>query len=290
MRAFTELLRVPIAFGAADGATVHAPMVHATVDGIATRLVVDTGSDVHILVRSLADEIGLALAEGEEGTDASGTTMPSWSGGPVELHVGEAALPLGQVVVIPAPAPFPGWGIGGILSPQHLWPDAWAAVDLMHDELVLVRAEVGPLTAWLVERSPELTMPSLARDGTSGVPVIRAAIVPFGATEWLLDSGGRGTDVDRAVAPGLVGGSAERLGGGVSGTDVLARESAPRRSSPVGSPLPSRTSPCGRACMTHRASSAWTSSAARSSPAMRTLADPSCAGAGRSALDPISGS
>ena len=50
-----------------------------SVGGIDTLLVLDTGSDVHILTKELVDELGLDVEEGEEGVDHSGATMPSWS-------------------------------------------------------------------------------------------------------------------------------------------------------------------------------------------------------------------
>jgi hypothetical protein len=114
--------RAPISFEGADGVPKHAPLVAGRVGGIETLLVLDTGSEVHLLAKELVDEIGLAVEEGEEGVDHSGSTMPSWSVEDVGLELGGAALTLADVVAIPAPKPFPPAGIGGILSPQHLHP------------------------------------------------------------------------------------------------------------------------------------------------------------------------
>src|SRR5688572_8065202 len=106
------LVRVPITFDAADRAT-HAPLVVGSVGGVETLLVLDTGSDVHILTKELVDQLGLDVEEGEEGVDHSGATMPSWSVADARLELGDAALTLRDVVSIPAPAPFVSGGIGG---------------------------------------------------------------------------------------------------------------------------------------------------------------------------------
>ena len=50
------LARVPIIFDVADGGTEHAPLVIGAVGGVVTRLVLDTGSEVHLLNRELVDE------------------------------------------------------------------------------------------------------------------------------------------------------------------------------------------------------------------------------------------
>ena len=104
------LATAPITFDGADGSTGHAPLVAGSVGGIDTLLVLDTGSDVHILTKELVDELGLDVEEGEEGVDHSGATMPSWSVADVPLGLGDAELTLRDLVSIPAPGPFPAEG------------------------------------------------------------------------------------------------------------------------------------------------------------------------------------
>lgn len=53
------LARLPITYQVRDGGTTHAPMVITSVGGVEGRLVLDTGSDVHLVNEELADEIGL---------------------------------------------------------------------------------------------------------------------------------------------------------------------------------------------------------------------------------------
>jgi hypothetical protein len=216
------LARAPIIFDVADGSSEHAPMIIGAVGGVVTRLVLDSGSEVHLLNRELVDEIGLASEAGEEGTDHSGATMPSWSVEDVRLGLGDANLTLRGVVAIPAPKPFPGWGVGGILSPQHLHPTAVAVIDLVVGELLLVEAVDAALYAWLAERYPDLEILVLPRDPAFPTPVVEAAIAPYAAIPTLLNTGGRGTEFAASAVPALAAGASTRIGGGVSGADVVA--------------------------------------------------------------------
>jgi hypothetical protein len=220
-RALRTLGRAPITFEVADGGTEHAPLVLGRLGGVATRLVLDTGSDVHLLTKELVDQLGLELSEGEEGTDHSGATMPSWTVEDVACALGGVELVLRDVVAIPAPRQFPGWGIGGILSPQHLHESACTVLDLAADELYLVAGSDAGVSAWLEARFPSSTTLRLARDPSFGTVVVPASIRPHAETPTLLNSGGRLTEFSAAVVPAVEGGSVERLGGGVSGADVL---------------------------------------------------------------------
>ena len=215
------LATAPITFDGADGSTGHAPLVAGSVGGIDTLLVLDTGSDVHILTKELVDELGLDVEEGEEGIDHSGATMPSWSVADVPLGLGDTALTLRDLVAIPAPAPFPAKGIGGILSPQHLHPTAVIVIDLAVDELLLIEGGDDEVAAWLAERSPALETLSLERDTAFTSVVVAAAVRPFEEMPTLLNTGGKRTEFSSAAVPGLGDGTLERLGGGVSDTDVI---------------------------------------------------------------------
>ena len=215
------LATAPITFDGADGSTGHAPLVAGSVGGIDTLLVLDTGSDVHILTKELVDELGLDVEEGEEGVDHSGATMPSWSVADVSFALGDAALMLREIVSIPAPGPFPSKGIGGILSPQHLHPSAVVVIDLAADELLLVDGDDDEVAAWLAGRTPGLETLSLERDPAFTSVVVPAAVRPFAEMPTLLNTGGRRTEFSSAAVPGLGDGSQERLGGGVSDADVI---------------------------------------------------------------------
>jgi len=75
-------------------------MVRATVGGVATKVILDTGSSDQVFTREVA-------------VDIAGQSFP--------LH---------DAVAIPGPPPFAGWGVGGFLSPQHLHPTAWVVLTL----------------------------------------------------------------------------------------------------------------------------------------------------------------
>lgn len=152
------LASIPITYTTLDGDRVHSPMIVARVGGIETRLVLDTGSEIHLITRDLADSIGLIGVPGEDGIDHAGATMPSLDVGTVGLDVEGFALELAYVVAIQAPPPFPGWGVGGILSPQRLHPTASIVIDLRADEMVLVDDEADGLRDWLADRAPELDL------------------------------------------------------------------------------------------------------------------------------------
>jgi hypothetical protein len=220
--------RAPIGFEGHDGSRQHAPLVAAVIAGVPALFVLDTGSDVHLLTKELVDRLALATEPGEEGVDHSGATMPSWSVEDVSLALGDVALTLRDVVSIPAPAPFPAKGIGGILSPQHLHPTTASVIDLDADELLLVEGTDEALTSWVTGRAPDRTTLTLPRDPEYATPVVTAAIEPFDELPVLLNTGGKGTEFAAAAVPGLAAGTSERLGGGVSGADVLGSEVGPQ--------------------------------------------------------------
>jgi len=219
------LLDVPITFDVGDQLT-HAPMVHATVAGTATKFIVDTGSDVHILTTELADAVGLEAVPGEAGTDSSGASVPSWTLGEVRVEIADTAFDLADVMAITAPAPFPGWGIGGILSPQKLHPSAWAVLDLAADHFFLLDGDEADVTAWLTARTSALQLLRLDREPGDETILVRAAVEPFDAVVTMLDSGGKRTSFTAAVVPADPGGPRTSSGHGVGGTEHFGAEIA----------------------------------------------------------------
>ena len=210
-----------LTFEVASGGVTHAPLVMARVGGApAARYVLDTGSEVHLLNEDLVDELGLTKKPGEDGTDHGGNTMPSWSVDDVRAEVGGHEFVLPDVVAIPAPGPFPGFGIRGILSPHNIHPSAWAVIDLADDELVLLEATDEQEAAdYLCSRSPALEILTLARHAEFPSVVVRAALEGFAAMPTMLNTGGKATEYSAASLPGLEGEGVGRLGGGVSGAD-----------------------------------------------------------------------
>jgi hypothetical protein len=225
----TILARIPITFEVDGGGRTHAPLVVGRIGGITRRFVLDTGSDIHFLNRELVDELGLPTEDGEEGTDHSGAVMPSWQvTRDVTLTLGPVDLTLRGIVAIPAPPPFLGHGIGGGLSPQLLHPSAVTVIDLVADELILVEANDATLAVWLAGRHPSLSTLVLPRDPASSTVVVEAAIRGHSPVRTLIDTGGRGTEWAAATLPGVAAQAAGRIGGGVSGADVVAGMAGPQ--------------------------------------------------------------
>jgi hypothetical protein len=222
------LLDVPITFDVGNQRATHAPMVHATVRGVPTKLIIDTGSTDHILTIELAGELGLEATPGEAGTDSTGASVASWTLGKVTAAIAEQPFELENVIAITAPAPFPGYGIGGILSAQHLQADAWAMLDLAGERFMLLDGEEAALTAWLIERAPTLELVRLERVPGDTTILVRAAVEPHGPVVTMLDSGGKRTQFAATAVPDAGEGpqtsSGRGVGGGASvGTELAAR-------------------------------------------------------------------
>ena len=223
------VLRAPIHFVAEAGLPTHAPVVLATIGAIHTRLVLDTGSDVHLLTRETAEAAGLTLTDADVGTDHAGTELDSWLVGDVQPTFDEATTPgarleLHDVVAIPAPAAFIERGIGGILSPQALHPTAFAIIDEVDDELVLLDADAKSVGGWVLERHPDIPVLTIDRAPGDARPIVVAAIEPHPPVPVLVNTGGRHTEFEPSTVPGLAGGALERIGVGVSGADVMGAE------------------------------------------------------------------
>jgi hypothetical protein len=218
------VLRVPIRFEAENGDPLHAPVVLATIGAIHTRLILDTGSDVHLLTAELAGASGLPLTTVDEGTDHAGSSLNSWLVGNVPVAFDEASSPgtieLRGVVAIPAPAAFLDHGIGGILSPQRLHPTAFAVIDEIDDELTLADGTADAIRAWLLARRPMPAVLALQRRADDR-PIVQASIEPHPELAALVNTGGRHTEFVPEAVPGPAIGELERIGTGVSGAAVM---------------------------------------------------------------------
>ena len=210
----------PITFETNDG-TTHSPLVHAAVNGLGTRLILDTGATDHLLTTDLCEAANLATEPGEPGTDSTGSSVPSWQVREVTVRIGEVELALAEVIAIDAPPPFRSGGIGGTLSPQRLRPGAYAVLDLSASPVVtLVTAD--DVDGWLADSYPgwrALRLPAVDGDGTV---LIEAAIDSFRPVITMLDTGAKTTYAAQAAVPGLGKGGVRRsTGRGVGGTEAF---------------------------------------------------------------------
>ncbi|MGH2455036.1 MAG: retropepsin-like aspartic protease [Candidatus Limnocylindria bacterium] len=225
------LLEEPITFDVGSGeprAQTHAPMVEARVEGAITRLILDTGSTDHILRTALAEQVGLVAEPGEAGTDSSGASVPSWRLPQVSVQIGARRFAFVDVVAIDGPPQFADWGIGGIVSPQHLHPSATAILDLVGNRFFLVDGPWTDISAWLRTRHPDMHALELDPVDGDGTVLIRAAVEPFDPVVTMLDTGARGTYFGAAAVPGLEGGARLSAGRGVGGTESFGHEAPDR--------------------------------------------------------------
>lgn len=233
----TPLLEVPLLFETADG-TTHAPLVIATIHGRQVPFIVDTGMSGHLLTMEMAAELRIEGEPGEEGTDSTGSSVPSWSLGEVPVQIGPGWFTLEDVAGIAAPPPFLRMGIGGGISPQQLHATAWAVMDLRNDTLVLLDGE-QPIDEWLRMRHPELRHVVLGRvPDDEGILLVSLAVAGYEPVTTLLDTGGKGTEVLASVVPGLTGGELRSTGHGVGGTEAFGRDVAGQALEVDGSRVP----------------------------------------------------
>jgi hypothetical protein len=207
-----------IAFATADG-TTHAPLVEAMVNGVRTRLVLDTGATDHLLTLAVCEAANLATEPGEPGTDSTGSSVPSWQARDVTVAIGAMELAFPEVVVIDTPPPFRRAGLGGTLSPQRLRPDTYVALDLTEGGAATFLS-ADDLDAWLTDAYPgrrSLELPAVEGDGTV---LVEAAIDAFPPVVTMLDTGAKATYAAGTAVPGLGEGRRRRsTGHGVGGTE-----------------------------------------------------------------------
>lgn len=215
LRVLTE---APITFDVADR-TVHSPMVGVVINGVATKLILDTGSTAHVLTTELVDKVGLTREPSEPGTDHAGVEVSSWSVGEVSVQVGDLNLPLRDVVSIAGPPPFDGWGVGGFLSPQSLHPSATIVLDFVGNKVGFIEATTAGILEHLKQRFPALNPLVLAREPGESVRV-SASVEPFSDVPIMLNTGTSETEFARTAVPGLRGAQPDETGLGISGAEV----------------------------------------------------------------------
>ncbi len=215
-----EPFSTAITFATADGTETHAPMVLATVGGLETRLICDTGASEHVLTTDLARRAGAHLEPDEPGTDAAGYPVPSWRVDRLEGSLAGWSIPLDGAPVADGPPPFAGWGIGGFLSPQALHPSAWIVLDLASKALSVVDDPLEAVVADLQRRHTALRPVRLPRDPADTTILVHAAVDAYADVLTLLDSGARSTSFAAAALPGVALGAEAARGRAVGGREM----------------------------------------------------------------------
>lgn len=216
------ILTEPITFDM-GGRVVHSPMVHASIGGVRTKLILDTGASDHVLTMDLARGAGLQLGEDEPGFDHEGAAVPSVMIGDVSAELSGGTVSLRGVPAFEGPPAFTDGGIGGFLAPQSLHPGGWVVVDLAASELVLLRGDTAQVSGWLTGRQPSIELLTLERVPAETL-VVSGAIEPFASVPTMLNTGSTGTEFAASAVPGLRGRRSEGTGFGVSGASVDGEE------------------------------------------------------------------
>lgn len=212
------LLAEPITFEVGDE-VVHSPMVHASVGGVRTKLILDSGASDHVFTMDLVRGAGIAVGAAEEGFDHVGASVPSVMLGDVSIELADTTLDLNGVCAFDGPRWFEECGIGGFLSPHSLHPVAWVVMDLAGNELLLVDGDIQEISGWLQSRLPQFDLLPLERIAAETV-VVPGAIEPFPTVPTMLNTGSSGTEFAASAVPGLRGTRSEGTGFGVSGSSV----------------------------------------------------------------------
>lgn len=120
------------------------PLVHGSVGGVETWMLVDTGANSHVIAGWLARKAKLDARDvGDQGTDHAGRTILTSR---VDKHgmqiEGWGRIPDGPTLVTEIPEAVARLGIGAFISPQHLAGKGQVVVlDLAHHEMRAVPAE-----------------------------------------------------------------------------------------------------------------------------------------------------
>lgn len=217
------VLEAPITYEVSGG-RVHSPLVTGRVGDEPTLFVLDTGASDHVLSVDLTEKVGLALSPAEPGTDVSGASVESWTVGNVETEIGGTRVELQKCFAIAGPEVFRSWGIGGILSPQALYPSGWVILDLDSDLLRVLRGREG--SGWEDVRGSHEGRPCLELTRSAGILTAPVALEPHATVSGILDSGAPDTEFSRLAARGVAGLESDS-GAGVGGVRVTAGRLGP---------------------------------------------------------------
>lgn len=98
------------------------PLVHGTVAGTATWMLVDTGANSHVVAGWLARQVGLSLKKlGDLGSDHAGRTIATFRVDHPQVTIDDwGAVPDGPMLATEVPPLIEELGIGAFVSPQRL--------------------------------------------------------------------------------------------------------------------------------------------------------------------------
>ncbi len=181
------------------------PLVHGTVAGVPTLILIDTGANAHIIAGWLARKAQLTTrAFGDTGVDHSGHSIETRRAAHPQMHVDNwGDLPDEPMLVTDVPDAVRHLGIGAFLSPQQLaTDDASIVLDFQKSEMRQLRkGETPDATSG---NALALDPPRVCVDKDSPLQglafVVRAQIEGHDA-DLLLDTGAHHSDLLMASKP-----------------------------------------------------------------------------------------
>jgi hypothetical protein len=184
------------------------PLLHGTVGGQPTWMLVDSGANSHVIAQWLAKKAKLALRPlGEVGTDHTGRAVMTYSADEPRVTVdGWGALAEGPMLVTEVPAAIEELGIGAFISPQWLGEDdEGVVVDFVHG--TVSAAPFDDAVRGLAGRGRDLAPAGgkLCEDIGSpirGLGFVIPASVEGNAVQLLLDTGAYRTDLLTSAGAG----------------------------------------------------------------------------------------
>jgi predicted aspartyl protease len=184
-----------------NGRPFPLPVIHGTVSGQPTWMLVDTGANSHVIAGWFAKKAGLTLAKlGDIGTDHAGRTIAtSRAEHPHVKLEGWGELADGPMLVTDVPPIIEKLGIGAFISPQRLTEDGDAVIlDLaaaeiratMFDEALKAERFTGPTLIGEDARVCEDTQSPI-----KGLAFVVPTSVDGQKAELLVDTGAQRSDL-----------------------------------------------------------------------------------------------
>ena len=191
-----------------NGRNFPLPVVHGTVGGHPTWMLVDTGANSHVVAGWFARQIGMKLSKlGDVGTDHVGRTIATYRvEHPAVVIEQWGPLAEGPMLVTDVPALIEKLGIGAFISPQRLTEEG--------DAVVLDLAGAEMRAAWFDDAERALGTRGLALVGPGarlcedtaspiqGLAYVLRGMVEGIAVDLLVDTGAQRSDILAGSAAG----------------------------------------------------------------------------------------
>ncbi len=184
------------------GKSFPLPLVHGTVAGVATWMLVDTGANSNVVSGWLARQVGLPLKKlGDLGADHAGRTIATYRVDHAQVTIDEwGALPDVPLLATEVPAMLEELGIGMFVSPQRLVEGEGGSVVLDFPAGEMRAARYDDAVHKLGRRGGSLA-PNGGRvcedDATpiQGLAFVLPAMVEGREADLLVDTGAQRTDL-----------------------------------------------------------------------------------------------